>query len=124
MRMSITVARLTVCRPAGMSDAGTALEFGGKKQLQLADLALALVEPQRAITHHGETGRVIAAVLEPVQTFQQNWRGVLPPNVSHDSTHPTASTGAAARNPRRALIRRSFGESAGPCSAVLESATP
>src|SRR5580692_9833619 len=59
----------------------------GEVALEVAHLARALIQAQRAIADDADAGRVIAAIFESVQAFDQDWRGVLTPDITHDPTH-------------------------------------
>ena len=76
MRMGVFVRGRAMSGPAGMADAK---ESGGRHVPQqggqaLVELALSLSNLQRAVVEHGHAGAVIAAVLQPAQSLEQDRR--------------------------------------------------
>src|SRR5690606_16466686 len=59
--------------------------------LQLLHLAEAAQPPERAVGKHGETGRVIASILEAAQSLHQDRCDVAFRNRTHDAAHSRSS---------------------------------
>ena len=86
--MGVAVRRLAVGRPARVSDACPSGRHFGDCGLQLAQFALSLHYGERAVAiNHRDARRVVAAVLKPLQSFEQDWAGRLKADVADDATH-------------------------------------
>ena len=59
----------------------------GTRRLDLPHLPRRLVHAQPAARDQRHPGRVVAAILQPVQPGEQDRQRVLPPDVAYDSTH-------------------------------------
>ena len=55
--------------------------------LQVGEFAGLLRRGQPAVGQHGDTRRVVAAVLQPLQPGEDDVQGALPAHISHDSAH-------------------------------------
>src|SRR5580658_8716473 len=76
MRMGIGVGRWAMCRPAGVAD--TDLAFGGlfrKDRGQIINAAGLLAELELFIINDADTGRIVTAVFEPAQAFEDDVLG-------------------------------------------------
>ena len=87
MGVSIEIARRSVCRPPGVADSDRAIDWvrfeqGGKP----IDLAFSLPDVDGTVRDR-DPGRVVSAVFEPTEPFEQYGRSRSRPNVSHDSAH-------------------------------------
>ncbi len=85
--VGVDVARLAVGRPAGVADAdgsGERLEI--EQTRQPIDLPLGLPDMDGAVGD-GDARRVVAPVLEPTQTVEQQRSGLPGADISHDSAH-------------------------------------
>ena len=87
VRVRVPVARLAVRRPAGVRDAGAALELGGQRVLELANATLALVDAEFVAPHQRDAGRIVAAVLQPVQTLEEDRRRIALADVTDYAAH-------------------------------------
>ncbi len=87
VRVGVDVARHAVGGPAGVPDARRALEAGRHHGREVGHAALDLAGLQRLRRDDGDARGVVAAVFEPLEPLQQNGRGVLRPDVGHDSAH-------------------------------------
>ena len=89
MGMGIDVVGFAVGGPAGVTDAQAAGQVRPLvgQILQHLQAALGLLHPHPAFTAYGDTGGVIAAVFQPLQSVQQNGGGLLPAHITYDSTH-------------------------------------
>ena len=92
MRMGIAVARLAMRCPARMGDAGRALEARRQQLFELAHPALAFGQTQLAAAGDRDPGRIVAAIFEPMQPFDQDRRRVAPADVTDDATHARVSS--------------------------------
>jgi hypothetical protein len=94
--------RILFCRPAmggpaGVADAEAALDgAGGDDGLKVAQLAGGAAQLQAArAAGNGDAGRVVAAVFEAAQAFNDDWDGVVWADVPDDSTHGMSLDGWA-----------------------------
>ncbi len=72
VRMRIGLDRLAVGGPAGMADAGVAVERGGfEALLKIAQLAFGAPPPEMAILDGGNAGGVVAAIFEALERIDQ-----------------------------------------------------
>ena len=89
MGVGVDVVGLAVGGPAGVADAQGAGQIravmGQVLQHLQAALGLLHLHPLRAA--HGDACGVIAPVFQPLQSVQQNGRGLLLAYISYDSTH-------------------------------------
>ncbi len=86
VRVGVDVIGDAVRGPAGVADAEAALEPRGDGRRQVGDPALDLAYLESLVVHH-ETGRVVASVLQALQTLQQDRGRVFRPDVGDNSTH-------------------------------------
>jgi methyl coenzyme M reductase gamma subunit len=61
--------------------------LGEEHLLQLGDLPGFLAHQQVAVLGHGDPGRVVAAVLQPLEPLDEQRRDLLVADVSHDPAH-------------------------------------
>ncbi|MNG91281.1 hypothetical protein D3C79_501880 [compost metagenome] len=89
MRVSIRFARRAVGSPARVGDAQLAGDrFGSDGGFQLGDLANAAAALQRALLGvDGQTGAVVATVLEALEAFDENGSDITLGYGTDDSTH-------------------------------------
>lgn len=88
MRVSIGVARQSMGRPARMTYADRAVNRTLLKQLREPGYAPdAFANLQAAIAEHAKPCGVVAAVLQPTQSLEKQWRGIFFANVSDDAAH-------------------------------------
>jgi len=104
--MGVAAGRLAVGGPAGVADADLPAHGIGFQHLyqprQLAHLA---PHADGAIgMHHRQTGRVVAAILQPFQAFENDGGRVPRPHVTDDSTHVMLLWWRTAVNSRRWAI--------------------
>ena len=88
--MGVDVVGLAVGGPAGVADAQTPLQVRAAVDQvgEHFETALTLFHLQSpAFGAHGDAGRVVAPVLHPLQSVQQNGGRRLPAHESDDSTH-------------------------------------
>src|SRR6516165_57514 len=72
------------------ADAGLAGErLARKPRLQIAELALGAPPHEIAAFQRGDTCGIVAAIFEPLERVDQQWRNRLTPENAHDSAHPT-----------------------------------
>src|SRR5690606_27144672 len=72
VRMGIALDRAPVRRPAGMADAGAALErLLQKPRFEIPELALGAAPVEMAVLHRGDARRIIAAILEPPERIDE-----------------------------------------------------
>ena len=103
VRVRVGVGRRTVGRPARVADADVCL-YGilHQRALEVHDLARAAADLEPAAVEDGETGRVVPAVFEPLETLDQKWRGVFLTHITDDPAHgrsPLAARGATGSPP-------------------------
>ena len=89
--VGVDVARRPVGGPARVGDADRPVDALGQAGGHVAHTTLGLVHAQRAVLDHGHAGRVIAAVLEPLQPLHQDRHAVAPADVSDDPAHACSS---------------------------------
>src|SRR5213079_1361004 len=89
MRVGILLGGTAVGGPAGVADAVDAVdgvELDGL--LEVPQLALGAADLELVITAvDGETGRVVPAIFEALQAFQDDRNGALSSDIAHDSAH-------------------------------------
>ncbi len=95
MGMGVGLRGTTVRSPSGVADADVAAQrHFVKKSAQIVELA------DRAANRHvfarGErrdAGRIVAAILQPLESMQKDWRGIARSHVADYSAHLTISIG-------------------------------
>ena len=89
MRMGVLFGGTTMSGPTGVSDAVGAIQrFIADDLFQIAQFALGAPDLQSlAIAGDCDSGRVVAAVLESPETFDDDRDDLLFPHVSDDATH-------------------------------------
>ena len=90
MRMGILFGGAAVRGPAGVADAEGAVERDARAALLPGWPACrerGRLRAGRVGTAHGDAGRVVAAVLEAPQTFDDDWNDLLAADVTDDSAH-------------------------------------
>ena len=96
-RVRIRLGRLPVRRPPGVGDPRApvrSVPFDERFELRhLPHRA----DPVDAVPHHRETGRIVAAVFDPPQAFEQEGNHVTPRDRPDDSTHVPVSLRRRAR---------------------------
>ena len=89
MGVGVDVRRRAVGRPARVPDAGAAGD--GRAVICLltepGDAPAHFFDPNPVVVHHGDARRVIAPILELLQTLQQDRSGTLFSGKSNDSAH-------------------------------------
>ena len=101
MRMSVGFVRYAVRGPAGMADADAAAErLLTKTAFQVDQLALRAAARQRPVLDRGDAGRIIATVLQPLQSVDDERRHRRLPHYCDDATH--------LKNPRSAFDNPRF----------------
>ncbi len=89
VRMGVALGRFAVRRPAGVTDADIAGERLLRQALfQRCELALGAPAAERAMIQSGDTGGVIAPVLEALERLDQMAGNRLASNNSDDPAHP------------------------------------
>jgi hypothetical protein len=87
MGVGVAVARLAMGRPARMADTMRSLELLRLQGVELTHAALALGDLELALVADRDASRVVAAILEPMQAFQQYGGRLTPADIADDSTH-------------------------------------
>ena len=88
VRVGIALGRRAVGRPAGVADAGVAGErLLGELGFQVAQLALRAPAGQVAVFQRRHTGRVIAAIFQPLQRIDQERRHRFLTEDANDPAH-------------------------------------
>ena len=87
VRVRVDLVGLAVRGPAGVADADVGLHLVVDPVAQVLDAARGLGDLKLAPVHHRDASGVVAAVLQPVQTFQQHRHGLPAADVSDDSAH-------------------------------------
>ena len=88
MRVRVHVIRRTVGRPAGVADADLAGQALRQRRLERPQLALLLAHPQFAsVRDDGDPRGVVAAVLDPSQSFHEDRDAVPRSDRSDDAAH-------------------------------------
>ena len=88
MRVRVLVGRRAVSRPAGMADAGRAR--GGllaQERSQIVDAASLLPKFELAVVQNAKPGRIVTAIFETAQAFEDDVGGRLCTDVADDATH-------------------------------------
>lgn len=90
MGVRIAFRRCAMRRPAGVSDADRSGErFFGKPRLEIDQLALRPPAIQPPVEDGGDAGRIIAAILEPLQCLHQPSCDWLCPDDADNTAHET-----------------------------------
>src|SRR5215472_12159997 len=93
VRMGVVVARLPVSSPARVPDAGAALEPGGHVSGEFGDPAFRLAYTQVAApADDRDPGGIVAPVLEPGQSLEQDRDTVAIPDISDYSAQGFCSS--------------------------------
>ena len=72
VRMGVVLGRTPVCRPAGVADADRAGErFARELCFEVLELAFGAPPRQRAVLERRHAGRIVAAVLEALERFDE-----------------------------------------------------
>ena len=88
VRVRVALVRNAVRRPAGVADSHVAgNRAGGERALQLGDLSRGFAGLDSGAVHHGDAGRVVAAVLHPLQPLEEKRRRAAHSDVANDSAH-------------------------------------
>src|SRR5437867_595550 len=89
MRMCILIGWRAVRGPTGMPKPATAIErlMRDQRGKALIDLAGFFVDLDLPVASDSQPCAVIAAIFESAQPVQENWRGLLFPYITDDSTH-------------------------------------
>src|SRR5207237_6818170 len=92
MRMGVFFRRTAVCRPARVPDAVGAVErLQPDHFFQVPELALRPPDLQtRAVARHRNPRRIVAAILQPLQSVQNHRYHPLLPDVPYDPAHGLA----------------------------------
>ena len=103
MRMGVQVVRPAVRRPAGVGQpdrgVGRAIGEGG---LEVDQLARPLLDEQVAgVVDEGDPGRIVAAVLEPLEPLDEDGARLPRTRVADDAAHTVKSSARAAGPPVR-----------------------
>jgi len=69
-----------------------------QRALEVHDLARASADLETAVVEDGETGRVVPAVFETLETLDQKWRGVLLTHITDDPAHEPIPSGGPGRD--------------------------
>src|SRR5690554_2364150 len=92
MRMRVMRGRSPVCCPARMGNTSVALQIIlGHLALELCNALGAARPAQFAVSVHGDAARIVAAILKPLQSLEQDWNDISLCNCADDSTHRFAS---------------------------------
>ncbi|VUX45921.1 hypothetical protein DF3PA_170022 [Candidatus Defluviicoccus seviourii] len=91
VRVGVDLGRRSVRRPAGVADADPAGSWIlGKHGLEVDEFARGATADDRAVRQRGNPGRVVAAILQPAQAFNQQWLNVCFADNSDDAAHGLA----------------------------------
>ena len=77
-------------RPAGVADAAGAFHIAADLTdllLKVSDAAAGLYDAQAFLSECGDTGRVISAIFQTVQTLDQNGERIFASRKTNNSTH-------------------------------------
>ena len=100
VRVGVVRGRDAVGRPAGVSDTYlTADRRRVERVLQTPHFADGSKAREPAIVDHSQTGRIVAAILEPAQTLHENRHRIAFGDDTHDSTHTGAPLAGLKRLP-------------------------
>ena len=88
VRMGVGVGRAAMSRPAGMANAQVSLRNHSFDFLfQAVQASHAFVNVNFRAIVHGNAGRIVPAVFQFPQAFQQEWRGLFRAHIAHNATH-------------------------------------
>ncbi len=95
VRVRVAVVGRTVGGPAGVADAGVGegQRVGRQLGVEVGQLAGLLGRDDRAVEHERDAGGVVAAVLQPSQTTDDNLFGRALSDVPNNSAHGVKTTG-------------------------------
>ena len=99
VRVGVDVARLAVGRPPGVADAGAEVGGGQVHRPKGRDLPFRLDDRQPFVGLDGDARGVVAAVLEPLEAFDQDRYRAAFPDVSDDAAHGRQTRCVASRQP-------------------------
>ena len=71
--------------PARVADGGGGCTALRQLCLQILDAHLGFVDSQLFVAQEGNAGGVVAAVLEPMQAFENDWQGAVSADVRDDA---------------------------------------
>ena len=102
--MGVEVVRPAVGRPAGVGEADRGVRRPvGDRGLEVGELAGLLLDEQVAVlVDEGDPGRVVAAVLEPLEALDEDRPRLPGPGVADDSAHVADVSSASRGSDRRA----------------------
>ena len=88
MRMGVDFGRLAVGRPARVADAERAVQRVAASALSSCWMRPTFLTHFQALAvEHGDAAGVVAAILQPAQTLQQEGLGFLVPEIRDNATH-------------------------------------
>ena len=88
MRVGVALGRLAMRRPAGVADAGRALQrLDRESGLQIAQLALGAAALDAAILQRGDAGGIVAAIFETLERIDDQPRDRAVTENSDDAAH-------------------------------------
>src|SRR5947208_1687937 len=87
--MRIFLGRTPVRGPAGMPDAVASVErFLSDSFFQIAQLALSAAQLEAiSVSGHRNSGRIVAAIFQPAQPFNDDWNDTFLADVPDDTAH-------------------------------------
>jgi len=92
VRVSVFLGRAAVSGPAGVSHAVVAGEGrAADDALEIRELAGAASQSDVTVLHHGDAGRVVAAIFEPPQPVNEDRDDVFRADIADDSAHGRCS---------------------------------
>ena len=102
VRMRVLVVRATVGCPACVTDAGRTV--GQVVRFEVVDEDLQFARPLAGVqftlgVDHGDSRRVVTAILEPTQSAEKHLDAPVAPDITHDSAHGTRFYGTAGGDP-------------------------
>ncbi len=90
MGMSVDVVRLTMCGPARVADAettGVGYAARLERGCEFRHFSGLLQSEKFPVLDQGDAGRIVSAVLKPLQSIQNDGDAILMPDISDDSAH-------------------------------------
>ncbi len=107
VRVRVALGGGAVRRPAGVADAGEAVERPALQHpAEVVELALGAAAVDVAVHQGGDAGGVVAAIFEPAQRLEQQRRRVAGADDADDAAHQTVSRMAARFRRARRLAPR------------------
>jgi hypothetical protein len=98
MRMGVGLGRAPMRRPAGVADAARSQQRRGRELLlEIAQLAAGAKARELALLERGDSGRVVAAIFQPLQRLDQGGRDRLASENADDAAHENVSSVEAPR---------------------------